>query len=129
MITVDGSFAGTSLSGTLYERGEDAPPFRGAPDEDAAYVWVCDEFYEVESGGMTQHIDGRDVNVAFESPMPRGFDTRKQAIKAAEDHIRTQFARIGVDPEDVDITVQKADDSPVDAVETDDDRSASRADD
>lgn len=129
MITVEGSFAGTSLSGTLYERGEDAPPFRGAPDEDAAYVWVCDEFYEVESGGMTQHIDGREVQVAFESPMPRGFDTRKQAIAAAEDHIRTQFARIGVDADDVDVTVQKADGSQLDIRHTDDERSASQADD
>lgn len=129
MITVEGSFAGTSLSGTLYERGEDAPPFRGAPDEDAAYVWVCDEFYEVESGGMTQHIAGRDVQVAFESPMPRGFDTRKQAIAAAEDHIRTQFARIGVDAEDVEVTVRKSDDSPVDFDESGETHSTSRADD
>lgn len=111
MIIVEGTFGGTSLSGTIYERGEDAPPFRGAPDEDAAYVWVCDEFYEVASGGTIQRIEGREVHVAFESPMPRGFDTRKQAIAAAEDHVRTQFARIDVDPDDVELSVAKADDT------------------
>jgi len=129
MITVEGTVGDTSLSGTLYERGEDAPPFRGAPDEDAAYVWVCDEFYEVSSGGMIQQVDGREVNVAFESPMPRGFDTRKQAIAAAEDHVRTQFARIGVAPDDVEITVEKADDTAAAARRGDIGRSSSGADD
>jgi len=71
-------------------------------------MWVCDEFYEVESGGTIQEVDGREVNVAFDNPMPRGFDTRDQAVEAAREHVRTQFARIGVDPEDVDVTVEKA---------------------
>lgn len=112
MITIEGTVGDVSLSGTLYERGEDAPPFRGAPDEDAPYVWVCDEFYEVESGGMVQRVNGREVNVAFESPMPRGFDTRRQAVAAAEEHVRTQFARIGVDPASVAVTIVKADSAP-----------------
>ncbi|MFC7046880.1 hypothetical protein ACFQH6_17040 [Halobacteriaceae archaeon GCM10025711] len=107
MLLVRGSAAGTTLTGTLYERGEDAPRFKGAPDEDAPYVWVCDEFYEVESGGLVQRVDGKDVRVAFETPMPRGFDTREQALDAARDHIRTQFARIGVDPTEVRIEVIK----------------------
>ncbi|GAA0645545.1 DUF7113 family protein [Salarchaeum japonicum] len=105
MLLVEGSAGGTTLTGTLYERGEDAPSFEGAPDEDAAYVWVCDEFYTVESGGVTQEIGGEEVQVAFESPMPRGFDTRERALEAAREHVRTQFARVGVDPETVEISV------------------------
>jgi hypothetical protein len=66
---------------------------------------VCDEFYEVESGGAVQRIDDRDVRVAFESPMPRGFETREQALDAAREHVRTQFARVGVRPDDVEIEV------------------------
>jgi hypothetical protein len=107
MLLVQGSAGGTTLTGTLYERGERAPTFRGAPDEDAPYVWVCDEFYEVESGGSEMELDGRTVNVAFESPMPRGFDTREQALAAAADHVRTQFARIDVAPAVVEVEVEK----------------------
>jgi hypothetical protein len=112
MLLVRGHGGGTALTGTIYERGEAAPTFRGAPDEQAPYVWVCDEFYEVESGGAVQRIDGRDVHVAFESPMPRGFDTREQAVTAASDHIRTQFARVGVRAEDVTIEVIDPDEDP-----------------
>ncbi len=107
MLLVRGSAGGTTLTGTLYERGERAPTFQGAPDEDAPYVWVCDEFYEVESGGSEMEVEGRSVNVAFESPMPRGFDTREQALEAAREHVRTQFARIGVAPADVEIDIEK----------------------
>ncbi|WP_435155061.1 DUF7113 family protein [Haladaptatus sp. DFWS20] len=107
MLLVRGEAGGTTLTGTLYERGERAPTFKGAPDEDAPYVWVCDEFYQVESGGTAQTVSGKEVNVAFETPMPRGFDTREQAITAAEEHIRTQFARIGVDMNEVEISVEK----------------------
>ncbi|WP_336343851.1 DUF7113 family protein [Halalkalicoccus ordinarius] len=107
MLLVQGSAGGTTLTGTLYERGERAPTFRGAPDEDAPYVWVCDEFYEVESGGSEMEIDGRTVHVAFESPMPRGFDTREQALAAAEEYVRTQFARVGLAPADVEVEVEK----------------------
>ncbi|MFB6071563.1 MAG: hypothetical protein ABEJ88_01195 [Halobacterium sp.] len=105
MLLVRGSAGGTTLTGTLYERGEDAPSFKGAPDEAAPYLWVCDEFYAVDSGGSVQEVDGEDVNVAFESPMPRGFETREAALDAAREHVRTQFARIGVDREDVEIEV------------------------
>ncbi|GAA0310920.1 DUF7113 family protein [Halarchaeum salinum] len=107
MLLVRGSAAGTTLTGTVYERGEDAPSFKGAPDEDAAYVWVCDEFYAVESGGLVQQVAGEDVHVAFESPMPRGFDTREQALSAAREHVRTQFARIGVAADEVSISVER----------------------
>jgi hypothetical protein len=106
MLIVRGRAGGTELTGTVYERGEQPPSFRGAPDEDAAYVWVCDEFYEVDSGGSIQIIDGREVHLAFESPMPRGFDTRDQALEGAEEHVRTQFARIGVDPANVELKVE-----------------------
>jgi hypothetical protein len=109
MLLIRGYGGGTALTGTLYERGEHAPEFKGAPDEDAPYVWVCDAFYEVESGGQVQHIDDREVNVAFEAPAPRGFETKEQAIDAAKEHIRTQVARVGVDAEDVAIAVQPAD--------------------
>ena len=105
MLQVSGSGGGTTLTGTVFERGEEPPSFKGAPDEEAAYVWVCDAFYEVESGGTPLKVDGEEIRVAFESPMPRGFDTRDQAVEAAEEHIRTQFARIGV--EAVDIAVEK----------------------
>ena len=108
MLLIRGEAGGTTLTGTLYERGERAPSFKGAPDEDAPYVWVCDEFYEVESGGTAQVVEGEEVNVAFESPMPRGFDTRDQALTAAREHVRTQLVRIGIDADDVDITVEKA---------------------
>ena len=108
MLQIRGTAGGTTLTGTLYERGESAPSFRGTPDMDAAYVWVCDEFYEVDSGGSIQQIDDREVNVAFESPMPRGFDTREAALEAAKDHLRTQFQRVGLDAEDVEIEVTKA---------------------
>ncbi|NKE34346.1 hypothetical protein GWG54_00680 [Natronococcus sp. JC468] len=107
MFIVRGRAGGTELTGTVYERGERSPSFRGAPDEDAAYVWVCDEFYEVDSGGSVQVIDDREVHLAFESPMPRGFDTREQALEAAREHVRTQFARIGVDPESVELEVER----------------------
>jgi hypothetical protein len=107
MLLVRGTAAGTALTGTLYEPGEEAPSFKGAPDEDAPYVWVCDAFYEVESGGLVQRVNGEEVRVAFESPMPRGFEERERALEAAEEHVRTQFARIGVDPEVVEVTVNE----------------------
>jgi len=103
MLLVRGRAGGSALTGTIYEQGEQPPEYSGSPDASAPYVWVCDEFYEVESGGSTQHIDGREIQIAFESPMPRGFDTRERAIEAAGEHIRTQFSRIGVDPDAVDI--------------------------
>ncbi|MFB6104056.1 MAG: hypothetical protein ABEJ57_03070 [Halobacteriaceae archaeon] len=109
MLLVQGSAGGTTLTGTLYERGEDPPTFRGAPDGAEPYVWLCDEFYPVEDGGVVQRVENRSVNVAFESPMPRGFDTRDSAIAAARDHLRTQFARLGIPEADVAIDVIPAD--------------------
>ena len=105
MLIVRGIVDDVELTGSLYEPGERPPPFKGAPDEDAPYVWICDEFYEVESGGQVQHIAGHDVNLAFERPMPRGFEDREQAIEAAKEHIHTQFARIGIDSGDIEIEV------------------------
>jgi len=115
MILVRGRAGGTALTGTLYERGEGerAPSFRGAPEVEADYVWVCDEFYEVASGGQIQRVDGREVNVAFESPAPRGYDDREAALDAAEEHVRTQFQRIGVDRDGVRIeVVENPDEEP-----------------
>lgn len=104
MLLIRGEGGGTALTGTLYEPGEDPPSFRGTPRDGSPYVWVCDAFYEVESGGVTQRVDGTDRQIAFESPMPQGFDTRDGAIAAAREHIRTQFARIGVT--EVEVTVR-----------------------
>lgn len=109
MLLVRGHGGGTALTGTVFERGEEAPTYKGAPDEGAPYVWVCDAFYEVESGGSPIEINGEEIRVAFESPMPRGFETRQQALTAAEEHIKTQFARIGVDPTSVEIEVVSED--------------------
>lgn len=108
MILIEGHGGGTTLTGTLYERGEQAPSFKGAPDQDAPYIWICDEFYAVETGGSMQMINGEEVNIAFESPMPRGFDTKEQAVTAAKEHVRTQFARVGIPEDDVEIEVAKA---------------------
>jgi hypothetical protein len=110
MLLVRGWAGGSALTGTIYEDDEEPPSYTGSPDGDAPYVWVCDEFYEVDSGGSTQQIDGREIQIAFESPMPRGFDSRDRAVTAAEEHIRTQFSRIGVDPDAVDVELVDPDD-------------------
>ncbi|KAB1198381.1 MULTISPECIES: hypothetical protein [Haloferax] len=109
MLLVRGHGGGTALTGTIFERGEEPPTYRGAPNEAAPYVWVCDEFYQVESGGSETEIDGQSIRVAFDTPMPRGFDTREQALEAAKEHIRTQFARVGVSTDDVRIEVIRPD--------------------
>lgn len=108
MLLVRGHGGGTALTGTIFERGEEPPAFKGSPDEGAPYVWVCDAFYEVESGGSEVEIDGETKRVAFESPMARGFETRDNAVEAAREHVRTQFARVGVSSGDVDVEVSKA---------------------
>mgnify|MGYP000108348596 CR=1 FL=1 len=115
MLLVRGWAGESALTGTIYEEGESAPSYQGSPDTDAAYVWICDEFYEVESGGSTQVIDGEEIRIAFESPMPRGFDTEAEALEAAEDHLRTQFARLGVDRSEVEIEVLDENEDPVDS--------------
>jgi hypothetical protein len=96
MLLIRGLAGGTGLTGTLYEPDERPPSYRGAPDVGAPYVWVCDEFYAVETGGQTLELDDGTVQVAFEQPAPRGYDDRETAIRAARDHIHEQFARIGV---------------------------------
>ena len=108
MLLVRGTAGGAGLTGTLYEPGETPPSYRGAPDQGSPYVWVCDAFYEVASGGQSQRIGDREVQVAFESPSPRGFEDKNAALAAAKDHIRTQFARLGVDTDTVEVTVTDA---------------------
>ena len=103
MRLIRGRAGGTALTGTLYEPGEEPPSYEGAPDADAPFVWVCDAFYAVKSGGTAQQVDGEAINVAFESPAPRGFADRDRAIAAAEDHVRTQFGRLGLDESAVEI--------------------------
>ncbi len=111
MILVRGRAGGTELTGTIYEPGEEAPSFKGAPDEGAPYTWVCDEFYEVDSGGSAQTVGGRELRIAFESPLPRGFDTREDAVAAAREHVRTQFRRLDVPADEVDIETEPASDA------------------
>lgn len=109
MLLVRGRVEDTALTGTIFEADERPPQYSGSPDTDAPFVWICDEFYEVESGGSTQRIGDRELRIAFETPMPRGFETRDQALKAATDHVRTQFARLGVEPDTVDVEVIEVD--------------------
>ena len=111
MLLVRGQAVGTALTGTLYEPDERAPTFRGAPDGSAPYTWVCDGFYEVESGGQRQQVGDRELCVAFEEPLPRGFEARERALDAAKAHVRTQFARIGVEESEVEIEVLRAEEA------------------
>ena len=108
MILVRGTARGTDLTGTVYEPDDDPPSYDGAPDVAAPYVWVCDSFYEVESGGTALFMDDETVRIAFESPVPHGFETEEGAMEAAKDHLRTQFARIGVDSDAVEIEVVRS---------------------
>ena len=107
MILVRGLAGGTGLTGTVFEQGEEPPSYKGAPDGHAPFVWVCDAFYEVDSGGSRLELDGRTVQVAFESPAPRGFEDREAALAAAKDHLRTQFARLGIPAGEVTIEVER----------------------
>lgn len=65
-------------------------------------------FPEVQPGGQLQHIAGQDVHLAVEHPMSGGFEERKQAAEAAKEHVRTQFARIGIDSGDIEIEVEES---------------------
>jgi hypothetical protein len=109
MLFVTGRGGGTALTGTVFERGEEPPSYAGAPEEDAPYVWVCDAFYEVDSGGSALTVDGDEIRIAFEEPAPRGFESRDRAVAAAEEHVRTQFARIGLDPDEIEVEIEDAD--------------------
>jgi hypothetical protein len=107
MILVRGLAAGTGLTGTVFEPHETPPRYAGAPEDSAPYVWVCDEFYEVLSGGAAAVIGGETIQIAFESPLPRGFDTEPAALNAAVEHLQLQFARVGVPSEDVEIEMER----------------------
>ncbi|MDY6779678.1 MAG: hypothetical protein SV760_03875 [Halobacteria archaeon] len=105
MILVRGTARGTTLTGRLYLPREEPPSYDGAPEVEASYVWVCDEFYEVESGGFEQTVGEEEVNVAFEPPSPRGYSNADEAISDAKEHVTTQFLRIGVSEEEVEVEV------------------------
>ena len=107
MIFVRGLAAGTGLTGTVFEPHETPPRYAGAPEDSAPYVWVCDEFYEVLSGGAAAVIGGETIQIAFESPLPRGFDTEPAALNAAVEHLQLQFARVGVPSDDVEIQIER----------------------
>ncbi|XGI84055.1 hypothetical protein ACEU6E_02075 [Halorutilales archaeon Cl-col2-1] len=109
MFLVRGKAGGTELTGTIYKRSENPPSFKGAPETNSTYVWICDEFYEVETGGSVQVVDGDEKRIAFEPPVPRGFETLDGAIQGAREHIRTQFARIGVPKDEVETEVVRHD--------------------
>lgn len=75
-------------------------------DGDTAHdgaVWSVD--YRQLHDTLPEHYNR--VLERTETDMPRGFDTREQALEGAKEHVRTQFARIGVDPSDVDLEVEK----------------------
>ncbi|WP_436901654.1 DUF7113 family protein [Halovenus halobia] len=113
MLLVRGWAGDSALTGTIFEEDESPPEYSGSPNTDAPFVWVCDEFYEVESGGQTQTIEGRELQVAFESPMPRGFESREAALTAAKEHLRTQFVRLGVESDTVEIELLDEDENTV----------------
>jgi hypothetical protein len=99
VLLICGLAAGTGTTGTLYEPDETPPSYSGAPTTAAPYVWVCDTFYQVSSGGQTLETDRGTIQVAFDRPTVRGFERREQAVAAAKSHIRQQFNRIGIDTE------------------------------
>lgn len=101
MILIRGWYKDTGLTGTLFEKEESPPSYSGSADTDSPYTWVCDSFYQVSSGGTIQEIAGQEVRVAFERPASKGYQNKEVAIDKAEEHIKTQFSRIGVDSEDV----------------------------
>jgi hypothetical protein len=96
MLLICGLAGGTGTTGTLYEPDETPPSYSGAPTVEAPYVWVCDGFYQVASGGQPLETDQGTVRVAFERPTVRGFERRQQAVAAAKSHIRDQFSRIDI---------------------------------
>ena len=96
MLLICGLAGGTGTTGTLYEPDESPPSYNGAPTTEAPYVWVCDAFYRVESGGQELETDQGMIRVAFERPTVRSFEQRDQAVAAAKSHIRDQLSRIGV---------------------------------
>lgn len=108
VLLVRGDALGTNLTGTVYEPNDEPPKYKGAPETDAPYVWVCDGFYEVESGGTKQSVGEKEIRVAFESPRPKGYETAEDALEGAAEHIRTQFARIGIDSDEVEIEVVRS---------------------
>ena len=107
MLLITATSGDISLTGTLFEPGDEAPEYPNSPSVDAPYTWVCDEFYEVESGGVMQQIEGREIRIAFEPPTPRGFEKKEKAIEAAKSHVSTQLARIGLHPKDVSVEVKE----------------------
>jgi len=96
MLLICGLAGGTGTTGTLYEPDETPPSYSGAPTVEAPYVWICDAFYQVESGGQKLTTDHGTVQVAFERPTVQGFEQRNQAVAAAKDHIHDQLCRIGI---------------------------------
>jgi hypothetical protein len=99
VILICGLAAGTGTTGTLYEPGETPPSYSGAPTTAAPYVWVCDTFYQVNSGGQQLETNNRTIQVAFDRPTVRGFERRERAVATAKSHIRRQLNRIGIDSE------------------------------
>ena len=96
MLLIRGLAGGTGLTGTLYEPGETPPSYRGAPDVGAPYVWVCDEFYAVETGGMRDRLVDGAVPAALRQPSPPGDEHPHRAAESPRAHIPEQGARGGV---------------------------------
>ncbi len=94
------------MTGTLSNRVRTAR-VQGAPDEGTTNVGSVTLCTRSRAAGRSSPSATGD-RIAFESPMPRGFETRDAAVEAAKEHVRTQFARLGVAGETVDVTVQQA---------------------
>lgn len=107
MILVTGWYDDLGLTGTIYRPTEKTPHYDGSPDFGDSYVWICDSFYQVESGGVTQELEHRTVQLAFEQPVKKGFETYDGALSGAKQHIKTQFQRLGLSDKTVDFNTKK----------------------
>jgi len=106
MILVTGWYDDLGLTGTIYEPTESTPNYDGSPDFGDSYVWICDSFYQVESGGVTQELENGTVQLAFERPMKKGFRTYDEALSGARYHIKIQFQRLGLSDETVEFNIK-----------------------
>ena len=106
MIFVRGWYEDTGLTGTIFEPDENAPTYDGSPNVRSPYVWVCDSFYAVESGGTTQEVDNKEVQVAFDPPVKKGFQNKESAMEGAKNHIRNQFLRLGLKEKEVEFEIE-----------------------
>lgn len=108
MYQITGWVRGTGLTGTIFEPGEEAPKYKGAPDSsDSFYTFVCDSMYQVQTGGRIQYIGEEEINVVFEAPTIRLFDSMEEATEHAKSHITRQFSRLGQETESATFEIEE----------------------